>query len=125
MKNIETSDILNLDIDITTYPLIVQDIANIIGLADTIKLLHHYIGTRMYVPRKFRSEHILHKLIGEVSASLLIDTYGGDTLEIPKCNSALRSVRNAQIINSNQSESQLSREWNLTVRQISFIKNKV
>jgi hypothetical protein len=101
----------------------VQDIANIIGLADTLKIVDHFKGRSMWVPAEFKPTHPLALLLGAESAIKLIDEYHGDTIEIPKCDAAMRVVRNMLIIKSDKSQSQLATDWNLTVRQIRNIQN--
>ena len=124
MVSIKTADILTIQIDIKILPYVVQDIAHIIGLADTLKLVDYYKGRKMWVPAEFKPAHILCKIAGATSATKLIAEYGGETLEIPKCDHAMRAVRNVQIIKSHQSQSQLAIEWALTVRQIRNIQGK-
>lgn len=122
MQKIKTADILNINIDMTILPYVVQDIANIIGLADTLKLVDHYKGIKMWVPSEFDPSHILVKIIGPENTIKLVEAFHGDTLEIPKCEAAMRVVRNMQIVNSDKSQSQLAVDWNLTVRQIRNIQ---
>lgn len=118
MVKIKTADILTIKIDEKILPFIVQDLANIIGLADTLKLVDHYKGTSMWVPAEFKPDHILCKIIGAESFIKLTKSYGGEALEIPKCEDALRAVRNEKIRLSDKSQSQLAREWDVTVRWI-------
>jgi len=119
---IKTSDILTIAIDEKILPFIVQDISHLVGLANALKLVDYYKGTSMWVPEEFRDDHILVRIIGAESAIKLIDNYGGESHEIPKCDDAIRAVRNEQIGNSDKSQSALAREWDLTVRQIRNIQ---
>lgn len=116
------ADILTLDLDVKILPYVVQDIANIIGLGDTLMLVDHFKGTNMWVPGEFKSDHLLCRIVDAESVHKLIKEYGSESLEIPKCEDALRAVRNEKIRLSNKSSSQLAREWNLTVRHIRNIK---
>ena len=124
MRNIKLAEILDIDIDLSKLPYVVQDIANIIGLENALKLVEQYKGIKMYVPSEFRSDHILCQLIGEANTVILIKNYGGETLDIPKCNAAILTVRNFYIRNSNKSQRQLAIVHGLTVRQIRIIKKK-
>ena len=125
MVNVKTADILTIQIDEKILPFIIQDIANLIGLGDTLKLVDAYKGTSMWVPAEFKPDHVLVKLIGEQSALKLIKRYAGESVEIPKCDGAMRGVRNTKITTSDKSQSALAREWNLTVRQIRNIQKDV
>lgn len=121
LKN-KTDDILTINIDAKILPYIVQDIAHLLGLADALKLVEHYKGTSMWVPSEFKPDHILVKIVGHKPAVKLILAYGGELLEVPKCEDAVRAVRNGEINLSDKSQSALAREYNLTVRQIRNIQ---
>lgn len=122
MIAIKTADILTINIDEKILPYVVQDIAHLIGLGAALKLVEHYKGTSMWVPGQFKPDHPLVKIIGHEAALKLIEAFPGENLEIPKCDDAVRAVRNGQIKLSDKSQSQLAREYNLTVRQIRNIQ---
>ena len=122
MSNVKTVEILKSEIDEAILPYVVQDIANLIGLADTLKLVDHFKGTVMRVPSQYKPEHMLCKIVGDKHAIRIIEQFKGSTLEIPKCEAALRYVRDKKIIASEKSQSQLAIEHNLTVRQIRNIQ---
>lgn len=123
MQKINTADILTIKIDVKILPYVIQDIANLIGLGATLKLVDHYKGRSMWIPAEFKPDHVLCKIVGPEYAIKLIERYHGETIEIPKCDHAIRAVRNMQIVQSDKSQSQLATEWNLTVRQIRNIQN--
>ncbi len=124
MVKVKTADILTLNINISILPKIVQEISRIIGLQHCLKLVDHYKGVRMWVPTEFRDDHVLCKIIGHEHAAKLIEQYGGDTIDIPKCDHALRTMRNATIIKSDKSQRQLAIEYDLTDRQIRNIQKE-
>jgi len=115
-------DILTIKIDEKILPYIIQDIANLIGLGAALKLVDAYKGTSMWIPSQFKPDYHLVYLIGHEAMIKLIDAYGGDRIEIPKCDDAIRAVRNFRICESDKSQSQLAHEYNLTVRQIRNIQ---
>ena len=119
---IKTADILTFKIDEKILPYVVQDISNLIGLGLALKLVEHYKGTSMWIPSQFRPDYHLVAVIGHEPMIKLIEAYGGDRLEIPKCDDAIRAVRNFKICESDKSQSQLAHEYNLTVRQIRNIQ---
>lgn len=119
---IKTCDILTFKIDEKILPYVVQDISNLIGLGLALKLVEHYKGTSMWIPSQFRPDYHLVYIIGHEAMIKLIEAYGGERLEIPKCDDAVRAVRNFKICESDKSQSQLAHEYNLTVRQIRNIQ---
>lgn len=119
---IKSCDILTFKIDEKILPYVVQDISNLIGLGLALKLVEHYKGTSMWVPSQFRPDYHLVYIIGHEAMIKLIEAYGGERLEIPKCDDAMRAVRNFRICESDKSQSQLAHEYNLTVRQIRNIQ---
>lgn len=122
---VKTADILTIKLDLKILPFIVQDIANLIGLPHALLLVDHYGGTSMWVPKEFKPDHVLAKIVGAESAIKLIEEYGGENIEITKCEAALRTLRNDMIRASDKSQSQLARQWQLTVRQIRNIQHGV
>jgi len=124
MVRIKTADLLTIKLDEKILPPLARDIARVIGLAKTLKIVDHYKGTSMRVPVKFKPDHVLCKIIGHESAVELVDMFHGETLEIPKCDDAMRLVRNKLIVESDKIQKLLAREWNLTERQIRNIKSK-
>lgn len=124
MQTISTSEILDLDIDLTQLPFVVQDIANVIGLEDTLKLIDRYKGTPMYVPMQVKAEGMILKVIGLNSTIKLIKQFGGDTLDMPKCSAAIRTIRNNFILKSKLSVCEVAKKFDLTPRQIRNIKKQ-
>lgn len=122
---INSNDFDTFKIDEKILPFVVQDIANLIGLGLALKLVEHYKGTAMWIPSVYKPDHVLVKIISHEPTIKLINAYGGECLEIPKCDDAIRAVRNARIRQSDHSQAQLAREYNLTVRQIRNIQTGV
>ncbi len=117
--------VATIEIDERLLPRTVRDIAEIIGLQATLKLVEHYQGVPMWVPVNYDPEHILVRLVGHEAALKLIEQYGGEKPEIPRCTDAIRAVRNAKICASDKSQRQLALEHGLTIRQIRNIQNGV
>jgi hypothetical protein len=122
MSAIQTASWLTIEIDEKLLPPIVRDIAAEIGLQAALKLVEHYQGVPMWVPVNYNPDHVLVKLVGEQATLKLIEMYPGEKPEIPKCESAIRAVRDAKIRSSDKSQRQLANEWHLTVRQIRNIQ---
>lgn len=124
MVSVKTADILTIEIDQSILPMIVQELADLIGLNNALKLVDHYKGVRMWVPVEFRDDHVLCKIVGHAATVKLVQNFPGMMLEIPSCHEALLTVRNATIIRSDKSTRQLAIEYDLSERQIRYIKAK-
>lgn len=118
----KVTDILASNIDIADLPYIVQDISNLIGMPLALKLVEHYKNGNMWVPKHYGPDHVLCKIIGHEAAIKLINSYGGDHIEIPKCERALNIIRNTLIRQSDKSNYQIAKDFDLTPRHIFNIK---
>ena len=52
-------------------PVSIQEIADVLGDDDTMKLVHAHGGTRLFVPLKVRAQHKLATLLGVEQAAKL------------------------------------------------------
>ncbi len=118
----KVEQIAKADIDMTLLPYVVQDIANIIGLELTLRIVRAYAGTWVWVPERFKPDWALVPLIGHAAAVKLVEKYHGEKLDMPKCEEALRLMRNRLIVESAKTQAELAREYNLTERQIRNIQ---
>lgn len=80
-----------------SLPESVQNIVDVIGLADTEKLVKAVGGTRF----KFgKGKHetarlkLLQQTIGTAQTEKLLAVFGGDVMYIPRCQLALQKLRN-------------------------------
>lgn len=103
-------------------PGILQDIADLIGLPATLKLVEHYGGGRLYVPKRFDPDHPLVKIVGHANAARLVEAYGGEEhFDIPRNLASVLAARNARIRDDRaggMSHRQLALHYQLTERQI-------
>ena len=84
--------------DIDLLPLVLRDIAALIGLPATMRLVEAYGGTRLYVPKRFDPDHPLVKLLGHDNAARLVEQYGGsEHFDIPFAARAVRALRDREI----------------------------
>lgn len=101
---------------------VLQEIAYLIGLAATLKLVEAYGGVRLYVPKRFDPDHPLVKLIGHANAAKLVECYGGDEhFDIPRAAAATRAARNALIREERlrgATRREIALRYGLTERQI-------
>ncbi|MGK4344016.1 Mor transcription activator family protein [Ectopseudomonas oleovorans] len=83
-------------------PVQVRDIADLIGLPDTLRLVEHLGGTTWDFA-KGRNRHgqiriaALGDILGEETAARLTSHLGGEKLYIPKCDAAVRRLRDLEI----------------------------
>lgn len=85
-------------------PATVQEMIATIGLTPTMKLVAEYGGTTIKPPKgqdnnregAARFEELAEE-IGHDNAQMLIKAYGGEDVYIPKCEKALRRLRNLHI----------------------------
>ncbi|EFX2000393.1 TPA: Mor transcription activator family protein [Shigella sonnei] len=85
-------------------PESVQQIADLIGYPATARLLDVLGGTTFPVGKGLRAigaarAALLKQTIGEENARLLVKNFGGEVLYLPRCNSALRELRNRAFLN--------------------------
>lgn len=111
------------EIDINILPGVLREMTDMIGLPATMQIVQRHGGTRLWVPALIETlapDHKLVKLVGMAAARTLSEQYGGETLEIPKAERALRAIRDKAIREQwpAKSQSQLAREYNLTERQV-------
>lgn len=109
------------EVDESLLPGILQEIAELIGLPATLKLVQHYGGVRLYVPKHLSEDHILITIIGEAAALKLVERFGGlDHFDIPKAQAISIALRNAKIHEEKPTSSvrQLALKYHLTERQV-------
>ncbi len=113
------------DIDVDDLPGILRDLVDLIGVTETMSIVEHYGGVRLYVPAKFDPEHPLIGVVGHKAAAALVEYAKGDSFDIPKADAALRAVRNRRIREQYQqsckTQRDLALEYRLTDRQIRTI----
>lgn len=116
---------MNIVLEARYLPGVLQDIAELIGLPSTLKLVEAYGGVRLYVPKKIDAEHDLSRLIGLEQATTLAENYGGeDHFDIPRAVAATRAARDT-CIRADRANGMTHRELalknKLTERQIRTI----
>lgn len=117
------------EVNTDLLPYILQDLAEQIGLPLTMRLVAHYGGTRLYIPKgDMADDHQLVKLIGREAAEKLQAMYGGEPhFDIPLALRSVRAVRNAEIRvkRAYTSASSLAREYHTTERNIRLICGEI
>lgn len=82
-------------------PDVVLEIAELIGMDATKKLIKHLGGVDFRVPLgQYESarEKLLVWAVGRDAAEVMMSHFGGERLYIPRCDAAFRQLRNMQFI---------------------------
>jgi hypothetical protein len=84
-------------------PESVQQIAELIGYPATVRLLDKLGGTTFPIGKGLRAlgaarATLLRETIGDVNAQLLVKHFGGEVLYLPRCDRALRELRNRSFL---------------------------
>ena len=115
-----------LDVREEDLPGSLAEIARVIGVSATLKLIERFGGTRLYVPgaKRLTEDHVIARTIGLAAARAIVKIWGEDRLEIPRAARALRLARNRAVRreSSTLSVPKLALKWGLTERQIYQIR---
>lgn len=119
----------------------VQHMIDLIGLPKTLKLLEEFGGTRFPFSKNKTAlgqirYNLLAAVVGVPAADELTRVFGGDVLSIPRCATALRTLRNQQIrdaydqqlragISSTRIAAELARHYTLTDRHVWRILGRI
>jgi len=99
-----------------------QEIVSVIGLGAFQKLVAWRGGVYIYVPLTATAESELAAAIGIAAAKKLVAYYSGETLDIPKCDAALRAIRDESIRQrrrtGGEAEKTVALDVGLTARQV-------
>lgn len=108
------------------YPGIFQDVEQAIGCEATAKLVAQYGGTRLYIPKKLSSKHLLCQLLGQEASQQLFSEFGGMTVEISRA-VMLQKERRNKLIRADRAAGMSTRmaahKYHLTERTIRSITN--
>ena len=114
---------MNLDeSDLHLLPPSMQWLVKAVGLTAAMKLVKIYGGgTPIYIPKTVQLDHRLLYLIGMEAFTALVAEYGGDQLEVPRCDRALRALTYRKIRREyaeGASQNALALKYEYTVRYI-------
>lgn len=113
-----------LDQDLKEHlPESMREVASVIGLPATLRLVERYGGfIQLYIPKDVQEGHPLALALGMEPAQALAAAYGGDYLKsIPKGASAIRAARDRALlrrIREGVSKADAAREYGLTERRV-------
>lgn len=105
-----------------------QEIAEYCGKGIAIKILMHFPGVHLHIPKFPHIQHRLMEILGLRDFTLLCQKYGNETLMIPRAAAALRHFRNQKILadfTAGKSQASIAIEHGMTERQINTICNRI
>lgn len=123
------------------FPIVVKEIARVMGWPATIRLVKTFGGCNLHVPVRTRQGpgissliEVLVESIGQEATEALCGEHGGSYLYIPRCAATFRELRNARIraeydrlsetLSSGRVTSILARHFELSYRAIEGIINR-
>lgn len=102
-------------------PGVLSEIAELIGLPATERLVERWGGLQRYIPEHAPPGHWLRETVGAVAAARVCARFGRERLDIPKAQFAIRRAvweRIKQMRSAGASVSQISTECRLTERRV-------
>lgn len=107
-------------------PDTVRDLVDVIGIKAAMCIVEKRGGIRLYVPKAAKDDHSLSMLIGLDNLEELVKIYGGEEIEIPRCEKALRAVQQRQIISELQtgSSAEVALKHGYTERGLRLMKRR-
>ena len=112
------------ELDEDLLPPSLREMTEAVGVRTTLAVVEHWGGTRLCVPHKVDGQHPLVRCLGETAARALVETYRGETLQIPRAAAALREALYQQITreyDNGVTAAELAREHRVTERWIFYI----
>jgi hypothetical protein len=117
---------MNLDDDLLDLlPSRTQELVEVIGLPAALKLVELHGGRHIWVPTTAKETHWLNEQIGMDAFTKLCAHYSYSRLEIDKCATLIRALRDKTILeefNHGMTNYQLATKYNTTERQIVRIR---
>ncbi len=101
-------------------PETILEMAEIIGITNTLAIVALRGGTRLTVPVKAKEDHWVVEIIGFESYQKLCRYYCGEELEIPRCKGVIGLITDREILDDrkNLTMTGLARKYDYTERGI-------
>jgi len=107
-------------------PQLIQELADIIGLAAALKLVKAYPGVSLYIPANPHPDHPLASIIGFDALCELSKVYAQETLTLPKLDAAERQIKHqvvAEMLDQNHSIRTVALATGYTSRRIQQLRS--
>ena len=113
-------------IDIEYLPPLVQELIEVMGLPEAIKLLEARGGLPTYVPERPERSGVLSRIVSDVALCALCGRFGRETLDLPKMDGITQQLRNRQIVSAKGQVSgyDLAQQHGLSYRHVKRIWQK-
>lgn len=120
-----TRDALQIMQHEDSMPAMAREIAGLIGMPDTLRLVEALGGTTFPVPKRGNKLgelrfSMLEQAVGVVASDILCKQYGGTNLYIPRCAEALRRARDTEIIRHFDAEIRTGRTGTEVVAELAL-----
>jgi hypothetical protein len=122
MATMRKNEILNVDdlID-QDLPLVLQQVAEAIGIATACRLAMDFGGREIYLPKRLSDKHPLVLSLGRPAAEQVVALLGDGAIEIPLGPTTYEARIGAAInkrLEAGQSEAQISRALRVHIRTV-------
>ena len=110
-------------IDTSCLPPLVQELIEVMGLAEAINLLEARGGLPTYVPEHPERAEVLSQIVGDIALCALCSRFGRETIDLPKMDGITQQLRNHQIVSAKGQVSgyDLARQHGLSYRHVKRI----
>lgn len=109
-------------------PQSIQELIDIVGIKAALIIVEERGGIRLPVPVEVNQGHWLYTAIGKEAFTALVEYYAGEEIEIPRCSTAMRAIKDHHIAaaaNQGASNAELAREFGYTERGIRKLRRRV
>lgn len=110
------------DIALEDLPSSARELADLIGIDATYKIVEARGGIRLCVPRIVQNDHWLIPLIGQEAFERLVAYFSGEELDIPMCALALNRARARSLLRSGASVADTARKLGYSERGMRRLK---
>lgn len=107
---------------------IIKELSDALGWAETIHIVRKWGGRELRVPKKVTHGDPLALVLGYATAKRLVETFGGDKLQLPSERNALLDARNQAIfeeVRNGDSQEAVGLRYGLTRQAVQHIVKKV
>jgi hypothetical protein len=105
-------------------PFNLLEVVQITDEDTTMRLVYHFGGSRIYIPKYPKEGKGISQAIGLEAANKLAANYGGDYLHIPFCKALKQEMRDRQILAARRQgakTAELAKQFNLSQRRVQEI----
>ena len=114
---------MDIDVSLVNQNLLppqVRQLARVIGLAETFKLLQARGGHWLQIPHRSDRVVVLRNILSKESIEKLVKTFPGVRLDLPKCDKIILQLRNKAIreMRKTKTDREIANAFNLSRRHV-------